>query len=139
MPIPGIKRLRFNTILPDAPSETCITVADGKPVADKRTISSQYPTGCFGWLWGYDQNFNRTDSVCLDASGKAYDPTQLHDLAHVSHEIAFDFARAFQLDQQLVAQDSTPSYHLDLIEAALSADQFTVCISQASISSRIPT
>ena len=105
---------------------------DGKPVADKRTISTQYSGGCFGWLWGYDQNFNRTDSVCLDASGKAYDPTQLHDLAHVSHEIAFDFPRAFQLDQQLVAQDSTPAYRLDLIEASLSAEQFTVCISQAA-------
>ena len=105
---------------------------DGKPVADKRTISTQYPAGCFGWLWGYDQNFNRTDSVCLDASGKAYDPTQLHDLAHVSHEIAFDFPRAFQLDQQLVAQDSTPAYRLDLIEAALTADQFSVCLTQAA-------
>jgi hypothetical protein len=105
---------------------------DGKPIADKRTISTQYSDGCFGWLWGYDQNFNRTDSVCLDASGKAYDPAQLHDLAHVSHEIAFDFPRAYQLDQQLVAQDPTPSYHLDLIEASLSAEQFNVCISEAA-------
>ena len=51
---------------------------------------------------------------------------------HVSHEFAFDFPRAFQLDQQLVAQDSTPAYRLDLEEAALTADQFSVCMAQAA-------
>jgi len=105
---------------------------DGKPVADKRSISSQSPAGCFGWLWGYDQNFVQTVSVCLDANGKAYDPTQLHDLAHVSHEVAFDFPQAFELDQQLVAQDPMPGYRLDLEEAALTADRFDVCQAQAA-------
>ena len=105
---------------------------DGKPVADKRSIGTQYPEGCFGWLWGYDQNFVRTNSVCLDANGKAHDPAQLHDLAHVSHEVSFDFARAFELDQQLVAQDPTPGYRLDLEEAALTADRFDVCQAQAT-------
>ncbi|MDR3754121.1 MAG: ATP-binding protein [Terracidiphilus sp.] len=105
---------------------------DGKPVADKRSIGTQYPEGCFGWLWGYDQNFVHTNSVCLDANGKAHDPAQLHDLAHVSHEVSFDFDRAFQLDQQLVAQDPTPGYRLDLEEAALTADRFDVCQAQAT-------
>jgi YD repeat-containing protein len=105
---------------------------DGKPVADKSTIGPGQLNGCDGWLWGYDQNFDRTIAVCLDASGKAYDPTQLHQLAHVSHELAFDFARAFELDQQLVAQDPTPGYRLDLEEAALTADQFSACLTQAA-------
>jgi hypothetical protein len=104
----------------------------GKPVADKRTIDTGLPLGCNGWLWGYDQNFNRTVSVCLDANGVAYDPTQLQQLAVISHEVAFDFARAFELDQQLVAQDPTPKYRMDLEEAALTADQFDVCVTQAA-------
>jgi hypothetical protein len=104
----------------------------GNPVADKRTIDTGTPLGCSGWLWGYDQNFNRTVSVCLDANGVAYDPNQLQQLAVISHEVAFDFARAFQLDQQLVAQDPTPKYRMDLEEAALTADQFDVCITQAA-------
>jgi YD repeat-containing protein len=105
---------------------------DGKPVADKRTIDTGLPLGCNGWLWGYDQNFNRTVSVCLDANGVAYDPTQLQHLAMISHEVAFDFARAFELDRQLVAQDPTPKYRMDLEEAALTADQFDVCRTQAA-------
>jgi hypothetical protein len=104
----------------------------GNPVADKRTIDTGLPLGCNGWLWGYDQNFNRTISVCLDANGVAYDPTQLHQLAAISHEVAFDFARAFALDQQLVAQDPTPAYRMDLEEAALTADRFDVCMAQAA-------
>lgn len=106
---------------------------DSQSVVDKRSISSQNPKGCYGWLWAYDQDFNRTASVCLDPSGKAYDPAQLHDLAHVAHEIAFDFARAFELDQQLVAQAPTPAYRLDLEEAALTDDQFAVCQQQAAM------
>jgi hypothetical protein len=102
------------------------------PVADKRTIDTGLPIGCNGWLWGYDQNFNRTVSVCLDANGVAYDPTQLQHLAVISHEVAFDFARAFELDQQLVAQDPTPAYRMDLEEAALTADRFDVCMAQAA-------
>jgi YD repeat-containing protein len=105
---------------------------DGKPVVDKRTIGPQSRDGCFGWLWGYDQNFNRTISVCLDASGKAYDLKQLLSLAETSHEVAFDFARSFELDQQLVAQDPTPGYHLQLEEAALTANRFDVCMAQAA-------
>jgi hypothetical protein len=105
---------------------------DGKPVADKRTVGAQLPMGCYGWLWGYDQNFNRTVSVCLDANGKAYDVTQLQHLAEISHEVAFDFARSFELDQQLVAQDPTPTYRLDLEEAALTANHFDVCMAQAA-------
>jgi hypothetical protein len=105
---------------------------NGNPVADERTIGSQYAAGCYGWLWAYDSSFKRTASVCLDANGKAYDPTQLHDLAEISHEVAFDFARAFELDKQLVAQDSTPTYRLDLEEAALTANQFDVCQAQAA-------
>ena len=104
----------------------------GNPVADKRTIATGLPIGCNGWLWGYDQNFNRTVSVCLDANGVAYDPTQLEHLALISHEVAFDFARAFELDQQLVAQDPTPGHRMDLEEAALTADQFDVCMAQAA-------
>ena len=107
--------------------------SDGKPAADKRTIAKQYPEGCYGWLWGYDQNFNRTGAVCLDASGKAFDPASLSNLAHVAHELAFDFARAFQLDQQVVAQDPTPEYRLNLEEAALTDDQFDACMAQAAI------
>jgi YD repeat-containing protein len=105
---------------------------DGQPVADKRTIDTGLPLGCNGWLWGYDQNFNRTVSVCLDAKGLAYDPKQLQQLAVISHEVAFDFARAFALDQQLVAQDPTPKYRMDLEEAALTADHFDVCMTQAA-------
>ncbi len=105
---------------------------DGNSVADKRTVGTAFPVGCNGWLWGYDQNFNRTISVCLNAKGMAYDPTQLHHLAEISHEVAFDFARAFELDQQLVAQDATPAYRMDLEEAALTADQFDVCMTQAA-------
>jgi hypothetical protein len=41
-------------------------------------------------------------------------------------------ARAFELDQQLVAQDPTPGYRLDLEEAALTADRFDVCQAQAT-------
>ena len=106
---------------------------DGKPAADKRNISKQNPEGCYGLLWGYDQNFNRTGAVCLDASGKAFDPALLSDLASVAHELAFDFARAFQVDQQVVAQDPTPGYRLDLEEAALTDDQFNACIAQAAM------
>jgi hypothetical protein len=104
----------------------------GTPVANKSTIGKQNPEGCYGWLGGYDQNFNRTVFVCLDPNGKAYDPTQLGALAGVSHEDTFDFARAFELDQQLVAQDPTPIYRLDLEEAALTADRFDVCQAQAA-------
>lgn len=104
---------------------------DGKPVADKRSIGPEHPAGCFGWLWAYDEDFNRTTSVCLDANGKA-DPDQLHDLAHYFHEDTFDFALAFQLDQQLAQQDPTPIYRLDLVEAALTADQFSACLTQAA-------
>jgi YD repeat-containing protein len=108
--------------------------SSGNPVADKRTIGAQQPKGCFGWLWGYDQNFDRKNSysVCLDANGHAYDPSQIHDIAHVAHEYAFDFSRAFELDQQLVAQDSTPAYRMDLEEAALTDNQFDVCLAQAA-------
>lgn len=106
--------------------------SDGKPVADKRTVGNDAPQGCYGWLWGYDQNFKRTFSVCLDANGKAYNFSALHDLAEISHEIVFDFARAFALDQQLVAQDPMPTYRLDLEEAALTANQFDVCQEQAA-------
>ena len=105
---------------------------DGNSVADKRTVGTALPAGCNGWLWGYDQNFNRTVSVCLDANGKAYDPTQLEHLAQISHEVAFDFARAFELDQQLVAQDPAPGHRMDLEEAALTADRFDVCMTQAA-------
>ena len=49
----------------------------GNSVADKRTVGAGLPIGCNGWLWGYDQNFNRTVSVCLDANGVAYDPKLL--------------------------------------------------------------
>jgi conflict system STAND superfamily ATPase len=104
----------------------------GNSVADKRTVATGLPNGCNGWLWGYDQNFNRTVSVCLDANGVAYDPKQLQNLAVISHEVAFDFARAFQLDQQLVAQDPTSAHRMDLEEAALTADQFDVCMAQAA-------
>jgi len=104
---------------------------DGKAVADKRSIGHDHPEGCYGWLWGYDADFDRTTLVCLDASGKA-DSDQLHDLAHDFHENTFDFALAFQLDQQLVAQDPTPVYRLDLVEAALTADQFSACLTQAA-------
>jgi len=62
----------------------------------------------------------------------AYDPKQLQNLAVISHEVAFDFARAFELDQQLVAQDPTPGHRMDLEEAALTADQFDVCMAQAA-------
>jgi YD repeat-containing protein len=104
----------------------------GAPVADKRTIGAQLPIGCYGWLWGYDQNFDRTVSACLASDGKAYSLIALHDLAEISHEVAFDFARAFDLDQQLVAQQPTPTYRLDLEEAALTDDQFDVCQTQAA-------
>jgi hypothetical protein len=105
---------------------------DGKPVVDKSSIGPPTPGGCYGWLWGYDQNFNRIVSACLDASGKAYNLLAVHNLAEISHEVAFDFARAFELDQQLVAQDPTPEYRLDLEEAALTADRFDVCMAQAA-------
>ncbi|HKN22458.1 MAG TPA: ATP-binding protein [Terracidiphilus sp.] len=104
----------------------------GNSVADKRTVGTAFATGCNGWLWGYDQNFNRTVSVCLNANGMAYDPTQLQHLAVISHEVAFDFARAFELDQQLVAQDPTPGNRIDLEESALTADRFDVCMAQAA-------
>jgi hypothetical protein len=104
----------------------------GNSVADKRTIGTAFPKGCDGWLWGYDQNFNRTVSVCLNANGVAYNPADLQHLAEISHEVAFDFSRAFQLDQQLVALDPTPDHRLDLEEAALTADQFDVCMAQAA-------
>jgi hypothetical protein len=104
----------------------------GNSVADKRTVGTALPIGCNGWLWGYDQNFNRSVSVCLDANGVAYDPTQLQRLAVITHEVAFDFARAFELDQKLVAQDPTPAHRMDLEEAALTADQFDVCMTQAA-------
>jgi hypothetical protein len=104
----------------------------GKSVPDKRTIGTAFPKGCDGWLWGYDQNFNRTISVCLNANGVAYNSTDLQHLAEISHEVAFDFSRAFQLDQQLVAEDPTPDHRLDLEEAALTADQFDVCMAQAA-------
>ncbi|MGD0345455.1 MAG: ATP-binding protein [Terracidiphilus sp.] len=105
---------------------------DGKPVIDKSSIHPHTPDGCYGWLWGYDQDFNQTVSACLDASGKAYNLLALHNLAEISHEVAFDFGRAFELDQQLVAQDPTPAYRLDLEEAALTADRFDVCLAQAA-------
>jgi hypothetical protein len=104
----------------------------GNSVPDKRTVGTGLPLGCNGWLWGYDQNFNRTVSVCLDANGVAYDPAQLEHLAVISHEVAFDFARAFELDQKLVAQDPTPGHRMDLEEAALTADHFDVCMEQAA-------
>jgi hypothetical protein len=104
----------------------------GNSVADKRTIGTALPVGCNGWLWGYDQNFNRSVSVCLDANGVAYEPAQLEHLAMITHEVAFDFARAFELDQKLVAQDPTPANHMDLEEAALTADRFDVCMAQAA-------
>ena len=50
----------------------------------------------------------------------------------ISHEVAFDFARAFDLDQQLIEQDPTPMNHLNLEEAALTANQFDVCLAQAA-------
>ncbi len=106
--------------------------SDGKPVVDKTSIGSQTPAGCYGWLWGYDEDFNRTVSVCLDASGKALNLVALHNLAEISHEVAFDFARAFDLDQQLIEQDPTPMNHLNLEEAALTANQFDVCLAQAA-------
>ncbi len=105
---------------------------DGNSVVDKRTVGTGFPVGCNGWLWGYDQNFNRSVSVCLNANGVASDPKQLQNLAVISHEVAFDFARAFQLDQQLVALDPTPAHRMDLEEAALTADQFDVCMAQAA-------
>jgi hypothetical protein len=104
----------------------------GKPVVNKSTVGKQNPEGCYGLLWGYDQNFDRVVAVCLDANGKAYSLVTLQKLAEVSHEVAFDFARSFQLDQQLVAQDPTPGYRLDLEEAALTANQFDVCVAQAA-------
>jgi hypothetical protein len=104
----------------------------GNSVADKRTVGPGLPVGCNGWLWGYDQNFNRTVSVCLNPNGGAYDPTELQHLAEISHEVAFDFARAFQLDQELVAEVPTPDHRMDLEEAALTADQFDVCMTQAA-------
>jgi hypothetical protein len=104
----------------------------GNSVADKRTVDSAFPVGCNGWLWGYDQNFYRSVSVCLDANGVARDSAQLQRLAVITHEVAFDFARAFALDQQLVAQDPTPAHRMDLEEAALTADQFDVCMTQAA-------
>jgi hypothetical protein len=104
----------------------------GKPVADKRTVGVVAPDGCYGWLWDFDQNFVRTAPVCLDVDGKARDLAALHNLAEISHEVAFDFARSFDLDQQIVAQDPSPAYRLDLEEAALTADRFDVCMAQAA-------
>jgi YD repeat-containing protein len=105
---------------------------DGKPVPNKQTIGGQYPQGCYGWLWGFDKNFDRSVSVCLDANGKAYNPGALRNLAEVYHEVAFDFTRAFELDQQLVALDPRPANRLELEEAALTADRFDVCQAQAA-------
>jgi hypothetical protein len=106
--------------------------SDGKPAVDKTSVGSANSAGCYGWLFGYDQSFNRTVSVCLDANGKALNALALHNLAVISLGVTFDFARAFELDQQLVAQNPTPAYRLDLEEAALTDDQFDVCQTQAA-------
>jgi hypothetical protein len=106
---------------------------DGKPVADKRSIGALNPQGCYGYLWGYDQFFNRTLTVCLNADGKAHSPMELLSLANASREFAFDFARAFDLDQQLVEQVPQDAlFRLDLERSALAAGHFDVCLTQAA-------
>jgi len=104
---------------------------NGDPAAHSDVALDVYQ-GCYGFLWGYDQNFNHTLSACLDASGKAYSLSAIHDLAEISHEVAFDFARSFALDRQLVALDPTAANRLDQEEAALTADQFDACVTEAA-------
>jgi len=118
---------------------------DGKPVADKRTVSKTYfdeyvhngkPAayrGCFGMLWEYDASFQIAYPVCLDANGNAYDLVALEELATAAHEVSLDFARSFVLFQQVVAQDPAPSNRLNLEEAALTANRFDVCLQQAAL------
>jgi hypothetical protein len=97
---------------------------DGKPVE---------VNGCYGRLTGYDVNGKQIRaSVCLDANGKANAASDLLGLAHSAHDETYDFARAFDLDQQVVQMDPTPAHHLDLEEAALTADRFDVCLAQAA-------
>ncbi len=122
---------------------------DGQPAADQLTRSQQaakqifstvFPPkpepanylGCYGWLWGYDRYFTLTLSVCLDGNGNAYSLDQLAELADDLHDYAFDFDRAFELQQQLVNQDPDPLARLDLEESALSANHFDVCEAQAA-------
>ncbi len=118
---------------------------NGKAVADATTrdpgIAGQifpYPAkppdgfeGCYGWLMGYDQYFNQTDEVCLDSKDNAYSLDALFGLSQASHDLAFDFARAFALDQKLVSQSPAPLYHLELEQSALTDNQFGMCLDQA--------
>ncbi len=112
----------------DRPVEVQFFAANGQPFAPR--------DGCYGYLIDYDSGGNRIPDVCLDPNGKVVNSpanlAQLSNHSHITHEEAFDFPRALYLDQQIASLLPSTSSSMNLEEAALTADNFQLCLQQAN-------
>lgn len=112
----------------DRPVEVQFFAANRQPIAPR--------DGCFGYLIDYDAGGNQIPDVCLDPNGKVVNSpanlAHLSDHSRITHEESFDFPRALYLDQQIASLLPSTSSSMNLEEAALTADNFQLCLQQAN-------